>query len=242
MTENKLLTEERIKSVLDGYYEFIKIDKNARFKSWEHCYSVFSKNQNKTDDETIDLLCLNLAFYLASWGMYRGSSFLMQRDYKIHKEAVLEMQKEQYNVLRITNIDTAGTEEFILKLAILENELKNIYGKIKLDVEPNAKISVTDTLITKILLGVFGCIPAYDTYVKKTVKKYKICSVNFFTPAQVGNFVSFYKNNQNLFEKAKTKIASVGIEYPPMKIIDLVLWRIGLEDEGKDKPEDCENI
>ena len=101
----KTLTEERIESVLDEYYEFIKNNKNARYKSWEHCYSIFAKNQNKTDDETVDLLCLNLSFYLASWGMYR-SSFLLQKDYKIHKDAVLEMQKEEYNILRSFDIGT----------------------------------------------------------------------------------------------------------------------------------------
>ena len=242
MAEKEILQKERIKSVLDGYCEFIKNNKNARFKSWEHCYSAFAKNQNKTDEETVDLLCLNLAFYLASWGMYRGSSFLLQRDYKIHKEAVLEMQKTQYNVLRITNIEMANSAEFVCTLAALENALNDIYGKIKLDVDPNKKKSVTDTLKTKVLLGVFGCIPAYDTYVKKTLETYKICTVNFFNPGQIKNFVSFYEENKELFDTVKSEISAGGIEYPPMKIIDLVLWRIGLEDSGKDKPEDCEDI
>ena len=242
MAEKKNLTDERIEKILDGYYEFIKNDKHARFKSWEHCYSVFAKNQNKTDDETVDLLCLNLAFYLASWGMYRGSSFLLQQDYKIHKEAILEMQKEKYNVLRIENIESANTSDFVLNTAMLENELKNIYGKIKASVDPNKKNNITDTLTTKILLGVFGCIPAYDRYVKSSLKKYEIGTVNYFTPGQIQYFVSFYKNYKEIFDKARNKIATLGIEYPPMKIIDLVLWRIGLEDEGKEKPEDCEDI
>ena len=57
---------------------------NHRFLSWEHCYSFFLNNkENLKDDASIDLAALNLAFYLASWGMYRGSSFLLQYDYKI---------------------------------------------------------------------------------------------------------------------------------------------------------------
>ncbi len=39
---------------------------------------------NINDEETIDMLALHLGFYLASWGMYRGSSFLLQKDYKVH--------------------------------------------------------------------------------------------------------------------------------------------------------------
>ena len=31
-----------------------------------------------------DEAAIQLAFYLASWGMYRGSSFLLQRAYSVH--------------------------------------------------------------------------------------------------------------------------------------------------------------
>ena len=237
----KKLTEEKINSVLDRYYEFIKNNKNARFKSWEHCYSVFAKNQNKTDDETVDLLCLNLAFYLASWGMYR-SSFLLQRDYKIHREAVLEMQKEEYNILRTFDIDALESDVFITALLKLQMTLNPIYEKIKKTVKIDSKEEMTDTLFTKILLGVFGCIPAYDRFLKKVLKDYKIGKTKFDNPMQIKDFITFYRKYQNIFEKAQKKIASLGVEYPPMRLVDLVFWRIGLEDSGKNKPEDCEDI
>ena len=32
--------------------------------------------------------------YLSSWGMYRGSSFLLQKDYKIHKPIIVEALKD----------------------------------------------------------------------------------------------------------------------------------------------------
>ena len=95
----KVLTEQRIRSSIQKFYSSIKNDENARYKSWEYCYKIFGEKQNKIAPETIDLLCLHLGFYLASWGMYRGSSFLLQKDYKVHKDAVLEMQKEKYNIL-----------------------------------------------------------------------------------------------------------------------------------------------
>ena len=78
--------EELIKSAYDFYKELKKV-KNERYLSWEHCYYIFSQSRN-TDAPDIELLCLHLSFYLASWGMYRGSSFLLQRDYLVHKHAV----------------------------------------------------------------------------------------------------------------------------------------------------------
>ena len=40
-----------------------------------------------TEDD-YDNLVLHLGFYLSNWGMYRGSSFLLQKSYKEHVEAV----------------------------------------------------------------------------------------------------------------------------------------------------------
>ena len=58
---------------------------NGRYCSWEHCYKVFHDARVKRQGGELpdyDYLSLHLAFYLASWGMYRGSSFLLQQDYK----------------------------------------------------------------------------------------------------------------------------------------------------------------
>lgn len=74
-----------MKEIILKYYENIEADKNHRLKSWEHCYTqfkaVFNKNELSVTDR--DYLSLHLAFYLASWGMYRGSSFILERDYKV---------------------------------------------------------------------------------------------------------------------------------------------------------------
>ena len=241
MEENKIISEERMQKIFDDYYELIKSDNNARYKSWEHCYNVFSKNQNKKDDETVDLLCLNLAFYLASWGMYR-SSFLLQKDYKIHKKAVLEMQKEEYNILRTFDINIFETNEFITALLKLQINLNPIYEEIKKTVKSNKKEEITDTLFTKILLGVFGCIPAYDRFLKRVLKDYGIGRSTFDNPMQIKDFITFYRVHKNIFETAQKKISSIGVEYPQMRLVDLLFWRVGLEDEGKDKPEDSLDI
>lgn len=77
-------------------FEVISKDKNCRYKSWEHCYIFFKENSEQilADDKMLDLASLNLAFYLASWGMYRGSSNLLQKDYKIHAELIQTLLKK----------------------------------------------------------------------------------------------------------------------------------------------------
>ena len=55
------------------FYEDARRDENGRSRSWEHCYRVF-RDARTDPSPDYDYLSLHLAFYLASWGMYRGSS------------------------------------------------------------------------------------------------------------------------------------------------------------------------
>ncbi|WP_422122349.1 hypothetical protein DHX103_11105 [Planococcus sp. X10-3] len=59
------------------YFQLLANDPHHRYKSWEHNYLFFRENHKHLDDEKIsDHASLHLAFYLASWGMLRGGSFL----------------------------------------------------------------------------------------------------------------------------------------------------------------------
>lgn len=80
------------------FYIALKTDENGRYRSWEYCYSHFIKARGSKDVD-YDYLSLQLAFYLASWGMYRGSSFLLQKDYKIHIPVVKELLSDKYDTL-----------------------------------------------------------------------------------------------------------------------------------------------
>ena len=81
------------KSSVEKYLSNMVQDSNHRFKSWEYCYTAFGNL------DSVDYLSLHLAFYLASWGMYRGSSFLLQKDYRIHIPVVKELLSEKYDAL-----------------------------------------------------------------------------------------------------------------------------------------------
>jgi len=69
-----------IKESILLFYKEILDDQYHRYRSWEHCYSCFQRLQSSKSEENVDTATLHLAFYLASWGMYRGSSQLLQKD------------------------------------------------------------------------------------------------------------------------------------------------------------------
>lgn len=184
-------------------------DNYTRYRSWEHCYSFFK--ENRKDESMLDLLCLNLGFYLASWGMMRGSSKLLDFDYLVHKDFVCRIRDDRYDALyndNITNIDL---------IFEVEELIKECYPSV---------ISLTDTLKTKILLGIFGCTPAYDKYFCAGLKKYCVCS-DKFNRESLSDLYSYYRLYYDDFEKLRNQFSSEGVNYTPMKMLDMCFWQLG---------------
>ena len=64
-------TAELVVSAAKEFYNEINKDTHGRYRSWEYCYYTFYKARTAQTVD-VDYLSLQLAFYLASWGMYRG--------------------------------------------------------------------------------------------------------------------------------------------------------------------------
>lgn len=62
--------------IVKVFKEQIACDAGNSYHSWEHCYTFFASHPTN-----FDLASLHLAFYLASWGMYRGSTAIRNYDY-----------------------------------------------------------------------------------------------------------------------------------------------------------------
>lgn len=211
-----------------SFYSLLFADKNHRYKSWEHCYSYFIGDDAQ---ENIDTSCLHLSFYLASWGMYRGSSFLLWKDYRIHTDVVEKLlgmkyfQKINFSTIKDDNLDEIINLTIWIKNWYKEN-IKTVNGEEK-------PVNATDTLVTKIMLGTLACIPAYDRYFIDGMRK---SGINY-SKLSKKNFkavVDYYKENETEFLKAqKTIYKKIGINYPAMKLVDMYFWEIGFQADNK---------
>lgn len=186
--------------------------KYQRYNSWNHCYEAFAKIE--LDNTT---LALHLGFYLASWGMYRGSSKLLDRDYLVHVEAVKIIKK--YSHLRCSSKYEVTLQDVpsILKLT---KELSDYYKK-KHNVTP------TDTLISKIILGTLACLPAFDRFfidgVKENKKEFKSLKKK-----SLEKLFEFADNGKELISLQK-----VHPQYPKMKFVDMYFWQIGYDKKNE---------
>ncbi|WP_342542435.1 hypothetical protein MHH33_16865 [Paenisporosarcina sp. FSL H8-0542] len=216
-----------IKEVLYAYHnETTNVD-NHRFKSWEHCYDFFKQNrQNFDDDKVVDHACLHLAFYLASWGMLRNS-FLLQRDYLIHKPFIENIvRKEKYKILLAGNELDFHRHQDIEILEQLIADTRAIYQPFLYESkkEEVSHLEITDTLTSKILLGVFGVIPAYDRFFREAARLHGMSGQ--FNQRSFLQLQSFFNYYQFEFEGFIEETSTEHMKYTPMKTIDMYFWKV----------------
>lgn len=210
-----------IQAKILSFYGRLQQDPHHRFRSWEHCYGYFQSNE--INEEEVDTACLHLGFYLASWGMYRGSSFLLQKDCFVHRRAVEEILNPKYKVLRNASFKQFFDDASVALLFELINKIKVSYEGIG-DSEKK-KARVTDTLVTKILLGTLGCVPAYDRFFIAGLKSQNL-PYSYLNPTNFKEMIDFCSRHSEEFEVAQ-KIISTSREYPFMKLVDMYFWRLG---------------
>ncbi len=226
-----VISEEYALRMIWDYFSETERDEHGRYLSWQHCYKAFSENRHATDAKTVDYLALHLAFYLASWGMYRGSSFLLQKDYKVHIPVVNVLQDEKYAPLVGISAEDLCKKSNLDLLDEISGRIREIYAWEKPSVDGVIN-NATDTLVTKILLGTLGCVPAYDRYYVQSVKKNRVSS-GLYNRNSVQAVAKFYCAHLSAFEQMRSRLSECGVEYPPMKLMDMCFWQDAYMDDLK---------
>jgi hypothetical protein len=216
---------ERIRTNIQAFFEKV-IHPYHRYRSWEHCFRYFHESTRDAVAADRHHAALQLGFYLASWGMYRGSSFLLQHDYTIHLEVVDQLLAHQYSVLWEQEF---GADENDTKLVPIILQASNA---IRVAYAPFSPRGASDKLITKILLGTFGCLPACDTYFVAGFRSvgYHYSNLNRNFIDSVLRFSINYRDA--LRDEQRIIKRTSGVYYPLMKLIDMYFWQIGLENAG----------
>lgn len=210
------------------YIDEVLRDEHARYLSWEHCYGFFQKNRTDPSEEQLDLMCLHLAWYLASWGMLRGSAFLLQKDYRVHLPIVKLLVSKEYRNLHNCPIEKLKDTHTLDQIMKLSDEIVELYRGLTEDLGNGEGKVASDTLITKILLGTLGCVPAYDRYFKSGLSLSKVAQQSYGAKS-MGQLAEYYLDNYDQFETFRREISQGRVEYTPMKIIDMCFWQIGFD-------------
>lgn len=216
---------ENISSIVNSFKENSEPD--DRYTSFDYCYNYFKQTQDLTAD--IEKSCLVLGFYLASWGMLRGSSFLLQKSAKHYVSTIEYISTLEKSVWEI-DVDNYTVENIETILNIYENI------KSRLIINSNSDL----TLITKVLLGIFGFIPAFDQYFCNTFReifKNQKCGFRKVNSKSLNCIKQFYEHNHSKINKLSEETYTTdfltgektSINYSKSKIIDMYGFTNGLE-------------
>ena len=230
--EINLLNPKEIKGNLDSFENGMIYSKDegrhplARYASFDYCFNYFQGFKDKKEishKNNIQNSCLHLGFYLASWGMFHNS-FLLQKSIKFYEPLVEYISKKEND---FWEIDVSNyTDTNLKKLINCGKDIKKMLGDK----------GVTDTLVTKIMLGVFGNVPAFDSYFRLG------SNMGTFNEHSLEQIKKFYDKNQKIiFSKAK-EIKTFeyhggeagNMSYTKAKIIDMIFF-IGGYKNAKNK-------
>jgi hypothetical protein len=155
-----------------------------RYASFDYCFNYFQSFRDKPDELASERYmqesCLQLGFYLASWGMYR-KGFLRTRSMKIYEPLIQQIASADRALWDIdAHCYTSLNIDLIFEFG----------GKIRSSLFSKS----SNILVTKIMLGVFGNIPAFDTYFTKGFG-------SSFTRRALDKVGKFYIANASLIDK-----------------------------------------
>lgn len=210
----------------------------SRFVSYDFCYNYFQdfyinhKTEELASAPNLNLACLHLAFYLASWRMYRRGA-QTRMSYKVFEGVVKRVAHER----ELWKYDVEDYHDTDKRKKIIEfsKEIQEILsGCFK---ENNEVGRVTETLTTKIMLGIFGCVPALDVNFNKFIKdKNKVVRLN---DDALTHIHCCYLQHKELIDSKKIKSLTEDFHetqhlYKKARLIDYVGFCIG---EQLNKPD-----
>jgi len=214
-----------------------KGDDHHRLRSWDHCWKywrLFLKNDAPNNQQS-DLAALHLAFYLASFGMYRGSADLRLKDYKALLP-IVDILKTKSKILPVNCIFLMKSDSELIEniqelAALLTSELKR------------KEINPSDILLSKMIFVTLGWIPAFDSYVKtalKNILKNKYPTGCGFSKHRLKETIALARRSKKSLLKEKhlfVKQCTITYAMPLARIFDFYLWQYGGDlIKDKDRP------
>jgi hypothetical protein len=195
-----------------------------RYASFDFCFNYFQsfREEDRVKEiaaaENVQLSCLHLGFYLASWGMFRSSPLRGRSVYQF-KPVIELIANSPPDVWEIdANVYSA---EACTMLTTTASEIKHSLHF------PSGK-RPTSTLATKIMLGVFGNVPAFDRRVRAGLGQGEL--VGRFGLRALREIGSYYHQNTDLIERRRLQTIDFATgqhthrKYTRAKVIDMIFY------------------
>jgi hypothetical protein len=143
------------------------------------------------------------------------------------------------NAKRIGSSSSASLKHYVPLIEVIASTDPNVwdidadsYGEyewemlsdVSRQIRTALRETASDTLVTKIMLGAFGCVPAFDSYFKKGF------GVSSFGPKALRRIQDFYRENAAVVEDNRVFTLDFDTEaltsrrYTRAKVIDMIFF------------------
>jgi hypothetical protein len=198
---------------------------DRRYASFDYCFNYFQSFREAdrvkeiAASENMELSCLHLGFYLASWGMFRGSSVLRDRSLSQFKPIIELIANAPREIWQIDadsySLDTS--QALVHTASEIQRSLQFPEGRWP-----------SRTLATKVMLGVFGNVPAFDTWVRSGLAANGM--VQRFGLSALQAVGRFYQENVDVVERHRVPTLDFETSQPTdrrythAKVIDMIFY------------------
>ena len=192
-------------------------DPDGRYASFDYCFNYFrrfttEKGHRPDAPEHLQLSTLHLGYYLASWGMLRNSFLrtLSSRALTSTVRAISDVPRSVWNL----DVDDYGDNKAVNQILATKEEI------IKA-LKPNVP---TGTLVTKIMLGVFGNVTAFDQFFRVGT------GLNRLNEASIASIHSFYQKFKDEIREGRRPTLDFSSGQPTSyiytnaKVIDMIFF------------------
>jgi hypothetical protein len=208
---------------------------SGRERSWDFCFNYFQAHPEPTQD--LELSCLQLGYYLASWGMLRGSSWLQRSTNVSHYRATIEAIEQVNPDLR--GIDAGDYQNPAVRAQILDT-----YRVLTKTLLPEG--GTPETLVTKVMMGVWGVIPAYDVFLKGAFRHLgetpkERAAFNYPRERSLALLANFYAEHADEIDNLAGRLRTIDFasgqpteqHVTRMKVIDMFAFQVGFDGPRK---------
>ena len=236
---NLAMTDAQIKGLITTFLN--KRKPQTRYTSFDYCFNYFQSFQRTgrlrdlVAKNNVEKSCLHLGFFLASWGMFRMSGKLGQGVNARHFiQLISEISKWEGSHLYT---EMWGIDVPDYNIPEKRELLVRCSKRIKELVLPSAQKAYR-ALTTKVMLGVFGCAPAFDDFFTETFRNlYGVkqgCAFRTFNDHALQKIFDFYQKHASIIDKYAERTTTLDFRsgythlfYTRAKIIDMIGWQKG---------------
>lgn len=146
-----------------------------------------------------------------------------------------DLQLDYYHLIQAIGSREAITRRFLVIFEYYADRIMKLSESITEAYVASGVGIPTDSLLTKILLGTVGCVPAYDRYFKKALADTG-AAPQVFSAKSIRTLGNLYLDHEDEFEKLRKHCGS-RIEYPAAKILDMCFFEYGFQRDASSQED-----